>query len=351
MLKLKALIVLIWLLPSLATAKEASAPPLPVGSTFEATDTLACGDDANADAKDCITNLGWKPAKFTVKLEAAEPGCGDFLVRFPSAKPIGNAQNDLVAMEWFAPHDDDHKIRTARAIVVIHESGNNMTVGRVIARGLSGQGLHAFLVNLPGYGPRRVPEVAKSENILAAMQQGIADARRARDAVAALPMVDHSLIGIQGTSLGGFVTATVAGLDHGYDRVFILLAGGNIEDVIMNGTRDAAKARQKLAAAGITDERIKQLTHGIEPMRLAHRIRPDVTWLYSGKYDEVVPPRCSKALAEAAHLPSGHHIEMPCNHYSGAIYLPQVVEQMRQRMVEPQQAAAAAATPQSAAAQ
>lgn len=350
MFKLKSLIVLIWLISSLATAKEASTPSLAVGSTFEASDTLACDDDANADAKDCLTTIGWKPSKFTVRLEAAEPGCGDFLVRFPSAKPIGNEQNDLVAMEWFAPHDDDNKIRTARAMVVIHESGDRMTVGRVIARGLSGQGLHAFLVNLPGYGPRRVPEVAKSENILAAMQQGIADARRARDAVAVLPMVDHSLIGIQGTSLGGFVTATVAGLDHGYDRVFILLAGGNIEDVIMNGTKDAAKARQKLAAAGISEVRVKQLAHGIEPLRLAHRIRPEDTWLYSGKYDEVVPPRCSKALAVAAHLPDGHHIEMPCNHYSGAVYLPQVVEQMRQRMSEPQHATAATNTPQSAAA-
>ncbi len=351
MFKLKSAIVLVWLLPSLVMAKEVPTSPLAVGSTFEATDTLACGDEANADAQDCITSLGWKPTKFTVKLEAAEPGCGDFLVRFPSAKPIGNEQNDLVAMEWFAPHDDDNRIRTARAMVVIHESGNNMTVGRVIARGLSGQGLHAFLVNLPGYGPRRVPDVAKPENILAAMQQGIADARRARDAVGALPLIDHSLIGIQGTSLGGFVTATVAGLDHGYDRVFILLAGGNIEDVIMNGTKDAAKARQKLAAAGITDEHIKQLAHGIEPLRLAHRIRPEDTWLYSGKYDEVVPPRCSKALAVAARLPASHHIEMSCNHYSGAIYLPQVVEQMRQRMSETQPAAAPASMPHSAAAQ
>lgn len=345
-------ILLVWLLlPALASAKEVANTPLAVGSKFEASDTLACGEESSADAKNCLANLSWKPGKFTVRLEAAEPGCGDFLVRFPSARPIGNETNDLVAMEWFAAHDGDNKIRAARAMVVIHESGSRMTVGRVIARGLSGQGLHAFLVNLPGYGPRRVPEVSKSENILAAMQQGIADARRARDAVATLPMIDHSMIGIQGTSLGGFVTATVAGLDHGYDRVFILLAGGNIEDVIMNGTRDAAKAREKLAAAGITDEKVKQLAHSIEPMRLAHRIRPGDTWLYSGKYDEVVPPRCSKALAVAAHLPIDHHIEWPCNHYSGAIYLPQVVEQMRLRMLEPPQTTATKSLGENAAAE
>jgi cephalosporin-C deacetylase-like acetyl esterase len=209
-----------------------------------------------------------------------------------------------------------------------------MTVGRMLARGFGGQGMHAFLVQLPGYGARRAGET-KLDRALPSMLQGIADVRRARDAVMAIPVVDRSVVGVQGTSLGGFVTATVAGLDHGYDRVFILLAGGNLQDVVLNGARDAAKARAKLAAAGVTVERIKDIVRQVEPLRLAHRINPATTWLYSGKFDEVVPPRCSLALAQAAHLPEGHHIELATNHYSGIAYLPQVVEGIRRHMMEP----------------
>ena len=182
---------------------------------------------------------------------------------------------------------------------------------------------------------RRVEGLSNVERTLPALQQAIADVRRARDAVVALPVIDRSVVGLQGTSLGGFVTATVAGLDHGYDRVFILLAGGNLQEVVLNGSKDAAKARNKLAAAGVTDEQIKELARQVEPLRLAHRINPAETWLYSGKFDDVVPPRCSLALAKAAHLPDGHHIELPSDHYSGIVYLPQVVQQIHQRMVEP----------------
>jgi dienelactone hydrolase len=238
-------------------------------------------------------------------------------------------------MEWYAARDANQVIRTARAVVVVHESAHSMPVGRLIARSLSWQGLHAFLVHLPGYGNRR-PEhkPASFVQILPMMKQGIADVRRARDAVIALPVVDQAAVGLEGTSLGGFVAATVAGLDHGYDRVFILLAGGNIEDVLFHGSRDAAKVREKLHGAGVTDEQIKQLSNEIEPLRLAHRINPSQTWLFSGAYDTVVPGRCSLALAKAAGLAEDHRIEFAADHYLGIVYLPQAVQQISQHMLK-----------------
>jgi dienelactone hydrolase len=238
-------------------------------------------------------------------------------------------------MEWFPARDKKGAIRQARAVVVVHESGRSMTVGRLIARSLNWQGLHTFLVQLPGYGPRRAAGSPPSlERVIPMMQQGIADVRRARDAVVALPAVDHSIVGVEGTSLGGFVTATVAGLDHGYDRVFILLAGGNVADVILHGSRDAEKVHAKLIASGLTDEKIKEAAHQIEPLRLAHRINPATTWLYSGTLDTVVPPRSSLALAKAANLPKDHHIEFPSDHYLGIMYLPPAIIQMSERMLE-----------------
>jgi hypothetical protein len=59
-------------------------------------------------------------------------------------------------------------------------------------------------------------------------------------------------------------------------------------------------------------------------MNFAHRINPNRVWLYSGKYDDVVPPRNSKLFADAAKL-NGHHIELEADHYSGALMLPSVL--------------------------
>jgi dienelactone hydrolase len=328
-------VVAFWLVPAIAYAAESAPPAVQAGSTFAAADTLACGTESNPDAKDCLANLSWTPTKFTVDVENAGPGGGDYLVRFPSARPIGNATNDRVAMEWFAARDADNAIRKAPAVVVVHESGSRMTVGRLIARGIRAQGVHAFLLHLPGYGARRVRGIATVDRIIPLLHQGIADTRRARDAVVALPAVDRSVVGLQGTSLGGFVAATVAGLDHGYNRVFIVLAGGNLADVLFNGSKELAKARKRLADAGITDKQIRDVAHQVEPLRLAHRINPAETWLYSGKFDCVVPPRCAVALAKAAHLPDGHHIEIPADHYTGIIYLPQVILEISQRVKKP----------------
>ncbi len=316
-------------------AEELPATTAPeIGATFQANDTLGIDADPIEDANNCLTGLRWKPGKFEVKCEAAEADRGDLLVRFPSANPSGDAINDVVALEWYMAKDPAGKPVRSRAVIVVHESGRGMTVGRIFARGLAAQGLHTFMVQMPGYGVRRSENTGKPEMILTSMKQAVADARRARDAAVSFPLVDGSRIGIQGTSLGGFITSTAAGLDKGFDRVYILLAGGNLHEVVLNGAKDAAKVRERLQTIGVDGDKVRELAYPVEPLRVAHRLNPETTWLYSGKYDDVVPPACSHALAKAARLPEGHHIEMPADHYSGIIFLPSVMVQIRESMLE-----------------
>ncbi len=302
------------------------------GSRFSARDTFAPGEETSEDARQCLAGLSWPSAEFPVTCDQSQPGYGQFLVRFPSPLPTGDEVNDLVAMEWYPARDADGELMRAPAIVVVHESGSNMAVGRTIARGIQSQNVHAFLIQLPGYGVRKSAREVPVSGVIAALRQAVADVRRARDAVAALPGVDQQAIGLQGTSLGGFVTATVAGLDRGYDRIFILLAGGNLKTVIEQGDRDSASLREKLKRAGIEGDKLQALTQVIEPMRLAHRIDPQATWLYSGAMDKVVPQACSQALAAAARLPDSHNIVLPVDHYSGIVLLPRIVLEICQAM-------------------
>ena len=329
-------ILLLCLFPSLAFAAEPAAPPLiHAGDTFPAADTLDCGDESTSDAKECLDNLIWTPTKFSVTIADAQPGCGDFLIRFPSARPIGDTTIDKVSLEWFAARGDDKAIRRVPAVVVVHESGRQMTVGRLIARGLGAQGVHAFLVHMPGFGLRRVTGFPAVEQIMPAMHAAIADVRRARDAVAALPVIDRSAIGLQGTSLGGFVAAAVAGVDHGYNRVFILLAGGNLEEVLFHGSNEVAKARSKLSAAGISDEQIRM---ACAPARAASTRSSNSPGRNLALQCQVRHRRAAPMFAgaaKAAHLSDDHFVEFAADHYSGVVYLPIVVEQISQRMRTP----------------
>jgi dienelactone hydrolase len=311
--------------PAIATAQL----PFELRETYPAEDTLAVGDEPSVDARACLEGLTWSPRAFEVSCEPPRQNHGDVLVRFPSPVDSGDAANDLVAMEWYIAQEEQRPVK-ARAIVVVHESGRDMAVGRLIARGMRLHGLHAFLVQLPHYGARRGDETKDDpRGLVDAIQQGVADVRRARDAVAALPPVDTRHIALQGTSLGGFVATLAGSLDDGYDSVFLMLAGGNLYEVLQSGEKDTADARQRLAEAGLTGEKLKAFVHSVEPTRVAHRLRPQRTWLFSGNYDKVVPIKNALILKEAAGLDDTHHIRMLADHYSGIIYLPSILGRMR----------------------
>ena len=290
---------------------------------FPARDTLDPGPESSADARQCLDGLTWTPGNFRVRCETARDGRGEVLLRFPSPVDTGNAANDRVAVEWYVAGMDTGPARRARAVVVVHESGRGMTVGRLFAATLRKEGLHAFLVQLPGYGHRGGPggRLHPGE-LFDRLRQAIGDVRRTRDAIAVLPLVDTSHVSLQGTSLGGFVVATSASLDAGYDSVFVMLAGGNLYEMINSGKRDTASLRRKLTEAGITGERLKKLALSIEPTRVAHRLDPKRTWLFSGIRHTVVPMESALALARSARLPANRHVKMPTDHYTGILLLP-----------------------------
>lgn len=313
---------------------------------YHAADSWTNQTDSQPDAMNCLSGLAWKPTKFEVTVTAdmnsanqnaseknvVEKKSSFELVRFPSPMDTGNTRNDLVAMEWYRGNSSRREGATSidkmPAVVVVHESGSGMTVGRLIAKAISKRGVHAFMLQLPHYGFRREGQgrPTDSKTMVLAMKQSVVDVRRAYDAVAAIPEVDANRISLQGTSLGGFVAATTAGLDPSFHSVVVLLAGGNLNDVILHGKKDAAKLREQLIRGGLTEESIRQAVEPVEPMRLAHRVESERVWLYSGELDDVVPIQNARQWAHAARLPVGHHIEMYADHYSGVLFLPKVVE-------------------------
>jgi pimeloyl-ACP methyl ester carboxylesterase len=298
-----------------------------------ACDSLTAPHDTNPDAQACLELLTWKAGEFDVQVDAATDGEYDALVSFPSPCPSGDPVNDCVTMEWYPAQADGVEDAEPRpAMVVIHESGSRMEAGRVFARAFSRKGLHAFLLHLPYYGERRKgggrPENADFSVLV---RQGISDVRRARDAVAVLPLVDASQIAVQGTSLGGFVATLVGSLDDGYDAVFIMLAGADFYDILQTGQKDTAKLRERFAQAGYEGERLKELLSAVECRRIAHRLDPQRTWMFSARGDEVVPIRNARLLGSIANLERSHQLEFPGGHYSVALYFPFIVDHVAQQ--------------------
>jgi dienelactone hydrolase len=317
-----------------------------VPRTYPARDSVAVPQDSQPDSQSLLDSLAWKAGEFEVTCQPQESSLTPALVRFPSAVPSGNAINDLVALEWFAACDADGRVIRAPAIIVVHESGARMTVGRLFARSLRAYGIHAFLLHLPYYGERRAPGVRPDAvDFMLTVRQAVSDVRRARDAVAALPKVEPRRIGLQGTSLGGFVSTFAAGLDGGFAATFIMLAGGDLEDILSHGDQDTAKIRAELTKAGYTGEKLKRLVWQVEPTRLAHRLDAHRTWLYSAEEDRVVPIKNALALAQAASLAEDHHVRMPGDHYSAIIHFPTILKHVTDRLREVPETTGPGATP------
>ena len=298
-----------------------------IGKSFVAKDSLAKPVDDLSDARQCLEGLCWTASEFSVAcIESDQFGCSAALT-FHSAVDSGHAENDQVVVEWYGVTNKTGLLQKAPAVVVVHESGRGMTVGRMVARGLRDRGLHAFMVQLPFYGSRRPPGMRSEDQEFATlMRQGIADVRRTLDAVKTLPAIDGSKVSLQGTSLRGFIAATTAGLDDAFYRTFILLAGGNLPNLVARGQRETADLRELLKRQGYEGERVHDLLNRFEPNRLAHRINKDRLWLYAATFDTVVTAESTDSFAKASGVASSHYIKMPANHYSGVLFLPMVLD-------------------------
>jgi pimeloyl-ACP methyl ester carboxylesterase len=320
-----------------------------VSRSFQAHDTIdpAVADaEQSDDARQMLADLLWEPSAFDVTCFAADPRTTPGFsasVAFASPQPQGDAVNDRVVLEWYAARDAGGDVIDAPAVLILHILDHRLVVDRAIARGLNRKGLHAFLMHMPGYGQRigAVPWATAQGNFVTRVRQAIVDARRARDAIAVLPHIQTDRIALEGTSLGGFIASVAGAIDGAFDPIFIVLAGGDLYDIVMNGRYEAVAVRAWLESGGFVGPALQQLLWQVEPTRLAHRLNPNRTWLVSATDDEVVPLANARMLAQAADLTQSHHRQLSGGHITAAIHLPRLIDWFATTIQAPTPAVAA----------
>ena len=305
---------------------------------FTTRDTLHVTPDADPQAQAVLDQLRWPAADFTVRAESIQVDGGDAVVSFPSPRPA-SAHTDVnvsqrVPLVWFAARDEAGQPIHAPALLMVHSLHPRMPFAAAFARGLSRRGVHVFILHLPGYGLRRDALPTPLTALLNATRS-VADVRRARDAIAALPNIDTDRIGLSGISLGGFVAATAGSLDGAFDPVVLILSGVDGYAVLQNGDHDAAKVRHRMAEHGYVDGRLRSLLDAADPKYLVHRLDPRRTWLFSARDDRVIPRANIDAFVKRRPLDEAHHVWVAGNHYTAITALPAVLNQLHQIMITP----------------
>jgi hypothetical protein len=307
-------------------------------------------DDAAPAAAGVLRGLAWDPGPFEVAVQMTPGRDYDAAVTFDSPRPSGDAELDRVVLRWYRPRVREGSAPSAgRAVLVVHTLHPELPVATMLARGLRQRGVHAFLLELPGYASRVGAERRMTGvTTLLHAAQAVGDCRRAADAIAALartaplpgrgyrPLPPGAKVSVQGTSLGSFIATSAAALDGRFAQTFLFLSGGDGADILENGQKDAFHVRNALRHYGYqNDATLRELIATIEPLTIAHRLDPATTWMFSARDDTVVPARNARLLADAIGLPPAHHVWMPGNHYTAFILLPGVLDQIAAQVQRP----------------
>ena len=141
---------------------------------------------------------------------------------------------------------------STRAWSCLHILGGDFELSRLCCQSLSLHGVGALFVKMPYYGPRR-PEGVRVRMIsddldqtVRGMTQAVLDIRRAAAWLAAREEIDPARLGITGISLGGIVGALAATAEPRFHSVCLILAGGNLEKIILESD-ETAEIRQSWA--------------------------------------------------------------------------------------------------------
>jgi hypothetical protein len=305
------------------------ALPAQDGQTLRITDTIP----AAVSQSEVLRSLLWPAATFQASFSALS-ATGDIAIHFPSPLPLGNPAWDRVVMDWHIARDRAGRFVRGPAVLVLDIlQGGNLVAG-YIAKTLAKSGIHGLVLHTSQNGSRSEPGTPFNwTHFLPGLRQAVADARRCRDVIARLPLVE-GLVGIQGTSLGGFVATLAGAIDDSFDRVFLALTGGDTYGVLKHGRADAARVHRHLLDAGLDDPTLRDSLWQIEPLRVAHRLDPSRTWLFSARFDQVIPAGNSGRLAAAIGLDRRHHRQLFGCHYTCALdarrFLRQLVGAFRQ---------------------
>ncbi|MEL7088301.1 MAG: hypothetical protein AAGL98_07640, partial [Planctomycetota bacterium] len=286
-----------------------------VGQTLEVRDSVAFKAPAETDGPptNTLAALAWDAQTFEAQVIETPAEDYDAQVRFASPRPGGDAGVDTVVLRWYRPapgsgrpSDEARNVHAPEtretspsqisvpgavavpgAVLVVHTLHPDLPVATFLARGLRTKGVHAFVIEMPGYASRRAtPRRMTGVTTLIRGTQAVTDCRRALDVIRTLGApggvaeqspgggFDGQRVAIQGTSLGSFVACAAAAIDGAFAPTFLFLSGGDGMSILRDGQKDAFHVRGALKHYGYEDDALRDLMNPIEPLRIANRENP-----------------------------------------------------------------------------
>ncbi|HHU15054.1 MAG TPA: hypothetical protein GXZ62_07660 [Lentisphaerae bacterium] len=271
---------------------------------------------------------------YTRLLRERNPSHERYDITYPSPEVTDFEPNNTVPAELYLPPGMGRD-RVFPAVVCLHIFHGSFDLERMLCARLAQNGVPALFFKQPYYAERGGAEgkarlVTDAEVFVRGLEQGLQDARRAVDIMQSLPGVYPARVGITGVSMGAILSATVCGVEPRIHKAFLMLGGGDVREIIMTAheTRKLRAFIEKLSPEA--RERVFVCIDRLDPIRASDRLKllaqADRLRMICAEQDQVVPPVCSRRLAEAAGFADRITWLKGMDHYSAMAGFPKIME-------------------------
>jgi len=216
--------------------------------------------------------------------------------------------------------------RPAPAIIVTPILGGGRSLARAQCRALVEAGFHVVLVQR---GTRILRETWAIEDLELWARRSVAARLAVFEWMRRRPEIDGERIGALGISLGGIVTTLLLAVEPRIHSAVIALAGRDLSEVIEISSEErlikfrAAKAAEHGISEAEACARV-EAAFPSDPGAFASAIDPRRAVLITARLDTVMPHEYQVALWESMGRPLRY--DLFTGHYSGAVYLPYILE-------------------------
>lgn len=223
-------------------------------------------------------------------------------IQFASPVKTSEPPNNIVHAEYYQPAGFVSK----PGCVLLHPIGDAILLPRLMAQSLAQQGIATLFVKMPYYeerhgkNSRRKMISYQPDEIVEGVTQAVLDIRRAAAWLEARPEVNGKQLGISGVSLGGMIAALAAEAEPRFSRVALHIAGGNIGPALWEhpDANIQRHRREWIAAGGTRNSFLKKISL-VDPVTYGYLLQNRTVLIVAASRDEVIPPKCTVALAES----------------------------------------------------
>lgn len=231
----------------------------------------------------------------------------------------------------------DSKVPPRPGVIALHTLGGNGTLTNLLCANLATNGIPAIMFHMPLFASRcpggSRDAMLKRPDAVQILGQALElapeDASRTIDIMLTRPEINPEKINLLGTSMGAIVGATVTERDRRINKAILLLAGGNLPQII-GSSGETAGMRKLIDNASPADQAyINKVLKDIDPLTHAKKLRPLADsgrlMMINAARDEVIPPDCTRMLADQSGM--GDRIRMipEVGHYTAIAALPQLL--------------------------